>query len=75
MPGCLKKILSSPFERDGNISDYAQGVIQDTIYKPSTTTTNASPILGYGITKNKRAVSDVLQQIKIKTAFKVYILV
>ena len=71
MAGCLKKVVSGPFERDGGISDYAQSVIQDHIYKPSTTTTNATPILGCGIIKNKRAVSDVLQQIKIKTAFKV----
>ena len=46
MAGCLKKVVSGPFERDGGISDYAQSVIQDHIYKPSTTTTNATSILG-----------------------------
>ena len=75
MAGCLKKVVSGPFERDTGISDYAQSVIQDHIYKLSTKTTNATPILGCSITKNKRTVSDVLQQIKTKTAFKVTILV
>ena len=75
MAGCLKKVVSGPFERDGGISDYAQSLIQDHIYKPSTTTANATPILSCCITKNKRAVSDVLQQIKTKTTFKVTILV
>ena len=46
MAECLKKVVSGPFERDGGISDYAQSVIQDHIYKPSTTTTNGTPILG-----------------------------
>ena len=42
----FEKGRSGPFERDGGISDYAQSVIQDHIYKPSTTTTNETPILG-----------------------------
>ena len=46
MAGCFKKLLSGPLKRDGGISDYAQSLIQDTIYKPSTTRTNKAPILG-----------------------------
>ena len=40
------KLLSVPWERDGSISDYAQSLIQDIIYKPSTTRTNKTPIFG-----------------------------
>ena len=46
MAGCLQKLLSGPLERDIGISDYAQSLIQDTIYKPSTTRTNKTLILG-----------------------------
>ena len=43
----FEKLLSGPLERYGGISDYAQSLIQDTIYKPSTTRTNKTPILGF----------------------------
>ena len=43
---CLKNLLSGLLERDGGISGYEQSVIQDTIYKPSTTRRNNTPILG-----------------------------
>ena len=46
MAGCLQKLLSGPLERDGGISNYAQSLMQDTIYKPSTTRTNKTSILG-----------------------------
>ena len=44
--GCLQKLLSGLLERDGGIRDYAQSFIQDTIYKPNTTRTNKTLILG-----------------------------
>ena len=48
MAGCLQKLLSGLLERDGGISDYVHSLIQDTIYmyKPSTTRTNKTQILG-----------------------------
>ena len=46
MAECLKKLVSGSLERYGGISDYAQSLIQDTLYKPSTTRTKETGIHG-----------------------------